>query len=156
MFLIEMFALIGGWFFFYKILKSRKKRVPKIKATIITLLFASLILRLSTDLYARLDRFIFSLGAQGEIPISASILKIPLNQNVNYCLQFTDKNQEKLLIISQRDDGQYCGEFWKFKKDKYLLLPYKILNEKHVLYWASPTLEIIAPRTGSENVFHKD
>lgn len=154
--LIKIFALIAGWLFFYKILKSRHRRLPKIKATIVTLLFASLIFRLSTDLYARADRFIFSWNSQGEIPLSASIFKIPPTQNANYCLQFIDQNHEKIPIISQRDDGQYCGEFWKFKKDKYLLLPYKILNEKQVLYWASPTLKIIAPRTGSEKAFHKN
>ncbi|WP_133135929.1 hypothetical protein [Legionella rowbothamii] len=155
-FWIKIVSLIAGWLFFYKILKSRNRNLPKIKATIITLLFASLIFQFGSDFYAKLNRFMFSMNAQGEIPISASILKIRPNQNANYCLQFTDKNHKKLSIISQGVDGQYCGEFWRLKKDQYLLLPYKILNEKQVLYWASPTLEIIAPRTGSEEEFHKN
>ncbi|STY29162.1 Uncharacterised protein [Legionella wadsworthii] len=150
MMLIKILALIAAWIFFFKILKSRNRRLPRLKATIITLIFASLILRLSTDFYAKTDRFIFSLNAKGEIPLSASILKIPPNQNANYCLQFTDHNHHKLQVISQRNDGQYCGEFWNFKKEPYLSLPYKIIDSKQILYWASPSLEIIAPRTGTE------
>lgn len=153
--LVKITALLAGWLLFYKILRSRNKSFPRIKATLATLLFATIILRLGTDLYASLDRFIFSLNAQGEIPLSASVLKIPAKQNANYCLQFTDENLKKLPVISQREDGQYCGEFWRFKTDKNLMVPYQIHNDEQMLYWASPTLKIIAPKTGLEKEFHK-
>lgn len=145
--MIKILALIAAWIFFYKILKSKNKSLPRLRATIITLLFASLIFQVSTNLYAKINRFIFSLNAAGEVPFSASVLKIPAQHNASYCSQFTDQNHKKLLIVSQREDGQYCGEFWQFKKDKYLMLPYKLINEKQILYWASPSLQIIGPRS---------
>ena len=143
MIFIKILALIASWIFFYQILKSKNKRIPKIKATIITLLFASFIMAASTDLYAKFNRFIFSLNESGEIPLSDSALKIPSNQNDNYCSQFTDQNNKPIQIVSQRSDGRYCGAFWRFNIDSPLMVPYKIINSNTILYWASPSLKII-------------
>lgn len=56
--LIKIIAVLLAWIFFYKILQARHKRMPGIKATIITLLFASLIITMSMGLYTRLDNVI--------------------------------------------------------------------------------------------------
>jgi hypothetical protein len=150
MIIIKILALIGSWLFFYSILKSRNKRLAGTKATIITLLFASLIFRLSTDLYARVDRALFALNKQGEVQLSISPLKIPSNQDKTYCNQFTDQNKNVIQKISERSDGKYCGEFWHFEKDKNLVLPYKIINLNQILYWASPSLKIIGSKQSLE------
>ncbi|MBA3535411.1 MAG: hypothetical protein H0T84_02195 [Tatlockia sp.] len=148
--MLKILALIGAWVFFYSILKARNKKIPGIKATVITLLFASLIFRLSYDLYARVDRAWFALKKQGEVQLSLSPLKIPPNQAQSYCNQFTDQNNNIIQQISERGDGKYCGQFWKFEKDKNLLLPYKIINSNQILYWASPSLKIIGSKQGLE------
>ncbi len=148
--IIKILALIAAWLFFYRILKSRNKRLPKLKSLLITLLFASLIFRVSTDLYAMINRAAFSLNKQGEVSLNNSPLKVPPNQNSTYCNQFTDQNKNPLPKLSQNAAGIYCGEFWRFEKNKNLMLPYKLINNNEVLYWASPSLQIIGSRQNLE------
>ncbi len=141
--ILKILALIASWVLFYKILKSRNKRLPGLKATLVTLLFAALIFRVATDIYGFGDRAFFSLNKQGEVKLSASPLRIPLNQDRTYCNQFTDHNKKPIDKISERKDGNYCGEFWKFDKED-LMLPYKIEGSQ-VEFWASPSLRIYGP-----------
>lgn len=156
MIMAKIIGLVVAWLFFYKVLKSRNKRIPGIKATIITLLFASLVFRFSTDLYSLIDKNIFTLNGQDEIPLIASPLKIPSNETQNYCNQFTDQNNKVIQTISERADGKYCGEFWKFKTEQNLMLPYKILNSTQIMYWASPTLRIIGAKENLEKSLNTD
>lgn len=51
---LKILGLIAAWILFYNILKLRQKRFPGTKALIITLLFASLIFRLGSNLYTHL------------------------------------------------------------------------------------------------------
>ncbi|MBA2648617.1 MAG: hypothetical protein H0U75_03280 [Legionella sp.] len=143
--IIKILALILAWYAFYRLLVSRNKRAPKLKATIITLIFASLIFNVANNLYGRINRSIFSMNAGGEVALSSTPLKIPANQDAGYCNKFSDEHHQKITRISERQDGKYCGEFWNFKTND-LKIPYKILNHSEILYWASPTLKIIAPR----------
>lgn len=152
MLVIKILALMGAWLFFYNILRSKNKRIPGVKATVITLLFATLIFRLTIDIYATMDRAVFSFNEEGKVHLIASPLKIPANQGLNYCKQFTDQNKRVIQKISVRKDGQYCGEFWKFESDNDLLLPYKILNANQVQYWASPSLQIIGSKESLEKI----
>lgn len=147
MLFIKLLALAGSWLLFYKILKSKNKSLPGTKATVITLLFAALIFRLATDAYAILDRAFFVFNDAGTVPLNASPLKIPLNQDVSYCNQFTDQNNKPIQRVSERSDGRYCGVFWKFEKDNNLMIPYKITNSNQIIYWASPSLRIIRSNT---------
>ncbi len=142
MFIANAVTLIIGWLFFYKILKARKKRFSGIKASLITLLFASLLFQISGDFSAVISRAYFSLNKSGEILLSESVLKIPENQSVHYCNQFRDQNNDVIHKTSDREDGRYCGEFWHFNKDKRFSLPYKIESSQSTLYWASPSLTI--------------
>jgi hypothetical protein len=146
MIILKILALLGAWLFFYKLLKYKNKKLAGTKASIITLLFAALIFRVSVDLYAMADRAIFSFNEQGEVRLSDSPLKIPAHQDVGYCSQFTDQDRKKIQIISERSDGKYCGEYWKFETDKELMLPYKVINSNQILYWASPSLKITGPK----------
>ncbi|MBA2709308.1 MAG: hypothetical protein H0U57_01750 [Tatlockia sp.] len=88
----------------------------------------------------------FGFNKQGEVSLASSPLKIPPNHNSTYCNQFTDQNKNSIQKISQNSDGFYCGEFWRFDKNKNLMLPYKIINSNEVLYWASPSLQIIGSK----------
>ncbi|MDP1602560.1 MAG: hypothetical protein Q8M03_04780 [Legionella sp.] len=148
--IIKIIALLVAWVFFYKILTLRNKRLPVIKATVITLLFAALIFQVSTDMYARIDRAFFSLNKQGEVALSASPLKIPATQDVRYCHQFTDQNKQVISKISERGDGKYCGEFWQFETNQNIILPFKLINADKIIYWVSPSLRIYGPGTSSE------
>ncbi|WED41858.1 hypothetical protein [Legionella cardiaca] len=144
--LIYLLGLIISWLFFYKILTARKVRLPKIKTTIIVILFSTLIYSFSYDLYAFIDRLIFSLNKQGEVSLSNSIFKIPPNQDIEYCKQFTDENGNEIKVVSNRKDGRYCGEFWRFQRKENILLPYKKINDAQLIYWASPSLKIITKK----------
>lgn len=147
MILIKIIAIITAWLLFYNLLKSRKKRLPKLKATIITLLFAALIFRVSMDLYARIDRAFFSFSAQGKIQLQLSPLKIPNDEDAaNYCKQFTDQYQRVIHVITERGGISYCGTFWQFPHQPDMTLPYKNLNSTQVIYWASPSLQIMGSR----------
>lgn len=53
---IKILALIAAWIFFYKVLKSRNKSLAGVKATVVTLLFATLIFQFSDNLIARMNR----------------------------------------------------------------------------------------------------
>lgn len=149
---IKILALLAGWLFFYKILKTRKKRLPGIKATIITLFFASLLFRLGYDLYAFIDKFYFSLSKQGETLLKNSPLKIPPNQDVGYCRQFKDQYGNIITKISHKDGEQFCGEFWRFEKDKNILIPFKISTSGETIYWATPFLKIYRGRVEDPKV----
>ncbi|MBA4697623.1 MAG: hypothetical protein H2069_09600 [Legionella sp.] len=59
MIMIKILAIVLAWVFFYKLLLSKNKRLPKLKATLITLLFASIILQVSMRLYSKMDQAIF-------------------------------------------------------------------------------------------------
>lgn len=150
MLIIKLLALAGAWLFFYNVLKSRNKILPGIKATVITLLFASLIFRFSADIYANIDRGWFALNKDGEVSLINSPLRIPANKDASYCNQFTDHNNKPIQKISVRNDGKYCGEFWKFDTNDNLKLPYKTINSNQTLYWASPSLQIFGSRESLE------
>lgn len=138
-------AFIAAWLFFYQLLKARNKKIPAIKASIVTLLFAALIIRLSTDLYAYVERAMFAFNKEGEVQLASSALKIPVQQGLSYCQQFTDQHKKVIKAVSRRADGEYCGEFWHFDSNTELTLPYKRINAAQIEYWASPTLTIIGP-----------
>jgi hypothetical protein len=143
---LKILALLAGWIFFYKILKSRNKSLAGLKATIITLLFASLLFRMGTELYAFVSKAYFSLDKQGETVLNASPLIVPADQNSTYCNQFTDQDKNKITKISEKNGDRYCGEFWGFEKNKTIIVPYKIQSNE-VIYWASPFLRIYVPKT---------
>ncbi|MBA2655945.1 MAG: hypothetical protein H0U70_03060 [Tatlockia sp.] len=155
MILIKILALIGSWILFFKLLKSRNKKFAGIKATLITLLFASLIFRFSTDLYALVNKTFFTFNKQGEIKLSESPLKIPIGQDGIYCNQFTNQENKPLQKISERSDGRYCGEFWRFERDKNLMIPYKINNLNQVIYWASPSLRIVGSKQNLDKTLNQ-
>lgn len=144
--MIYFIGLVLSWLFFYKILTAKKSRFPKIKATIIVLLFGSLIYKFSYDLLAVSSRALFSSTAQGSVELNQSPFRIPLNQDITYCNRFTDQNGQAITAISSREDGKYCGTFWRFDRNKAVFLPYKSLNEKQNIFWASPVLKIISPK----------
>lgn len=144
--LVYLLGLVLSWLFFYKILAAKNSRLPRLKATIVVLLFASLIYKFSYDLFAFTDRTYFSFGQQGTVELNKSPFRIPLNQDITYCDQFVDQHGKVVTAISIRDNGKYCGTFWRFEKNEPIFLPYKSLNEKQNIYWASPVLKIIAPK----------
>lgn len=83
----------------------------------------------------------------GEIQIADSPMLVPKSKNSDdYCNQFTDQDGNPLNVISVRDDGTYCGSYFNFYKDKYLMIPYKILKNGKAEYWASPEFRIIGPQ----------
>lgn len=47
MIILKIVAIIAAWLLFYSVLKARNKRIPGIKATVVTLLFATLIFQFS-------------------------------------------------------------------------------------------------------------
>lgn len=81
MIFLEALALIAAWIFFYKILKSRNKRLAKLKATIITLLFASLVLTLSRQLYTKLDQVFMPTPNETQRPAIEKAADNEKNQN---------------------------------------------------------------------------
>jgi hypothetical protein len=143
---IAIIGLMIAWYFFYSILRARATRAPKIKAAIILLLFSPLVFKLSHDLYAVSLRTIFAVNSVGEVALTASPFKIPLNQDVSYCKRFTNEQGEFIKVVSIREDERYCGEFWRFKKGKEIYIPYKDYNTTQSIYWASPSLKIIGPK----------
>ncbi|MDP3269370.1 MAG: hypothetical protein Q8M40_10020 [Legionella sp.] len=140
--LIYILAFVLAWLFFYKILVGNSTRLPKLKTTIIVLLFSSLIYAFSYDLYSFFNRAAFSFKKQGEIELTNSPFKIPPNQDASYCTRFTDQNGTVINTISTRADGRYCGTFWRFNTKNSIFLPYRIINDKQRIYWASPELQI--------------
>ncbi|MGQ3890071.1 hypothetical protein ACQUW5_13700 [Legionella sp. CNM-1927-20] len=144
--IISLLAIVIFWILIYRVIRGRTPFRRKVKTTIVVLLFASLILSFSHDIYARVSRLLFSFNKQGEVELVTSPLRIPPNQDATYCRQFTDQRGRVIQLVSSRDDGRYCGEFWRFKTDKSILIPYKNLNNNQTIYWASPTLQIIGPR----------
>jgi hypothetical protein len=84
------------------------------------------------------------MSAPGEILLSVSPMKIPKNDKSKSCCdQFTDENGHKLNIISSREDGEYCGIYWKFYEQKTIFVPYKKTPDGKIKYWAAPGTMII-------------
>ncbi|WP_131781343.1 hypothetical protein [Legionella gresilensis] len=144
--IISLLAIAIVWNLIYRVIRGRTSFSRKVKTTIVVLLFSSLIIRFSHDIYASVSRLMFSFNKQGEVELVNSPLKIPPNQDATYCRQFTDQKGRVIEVVSSRDDGRYCGEFWHFKSDKSILIPYKTLNNNQTIYWASPSLKIIGPK----------
>lgn len=144
--LIYLLGLILSWIFFYNILKAKNVRLPKLKTTLIVFMFASLIYEFSYSIYAVIDRTFFSLQQDGTIELNQSLFRIPLNQDMDYCKQFSDQDGKAITMVSSREDGRYCGIFWRFEKNNLLFIPYKKLNAKQTVYWASPELKIITTK----------
>lgn len=144
--LIYLLGLILSWIFFYNILKAKNVRLPKLKTTLIVFMFASLIYEFSYSIYAVIDRSFFSLQRDGTVELTQSPFRIPLNQDMDYCNQFKDQEGKVITMVSSRDDGKYCGTFWRFEKNKPLFIPYKKLNAKQTVYWASPVLKIVTTK----------
>ncbi|KTD17681.1 hypothetical protein [Legionella jordanis] len=141
---VYLLGLLIAWILFYNILTRRRVRFPKLKTTIIVLLFSGLIVAFSNNLYAFFDRLLFSLNKAGEVALVNSPFKIPANQDANYCKQFKDQDGHEITVVSVRSDGRYCGDFWRFKERVDIFLPYKHFNNQQWIYWASPNLQIIA------------
>jgi hypothetical protein len=143
--IVSFVGLLVAWILFSKVIRAKTSTGHKIKVTLVVLLFASLIIQFSHDLYAYTLRSIFSFNQQGKIYLVDSPFKIPTNQDREYCKQFKDQHGNPIEKISTRDDGRYCGEFWRFKTKEHLEVPYKTLDENHLIYWASPDLQIVGP-----------
>ena len=141
--IISLIGVIIAWTIIYRVIKGRTPLRLKIKATLVVLLFSSLILTFSQDIYAAFSRAIFSFNKQGELELINSPLRVPSNSDTTYCHQFTDRQGNTIKVVSVRDDGRYCGEFWRFKNKQSILIPYKNLNANQTIYWASSSLQII-------------
>ncbi len=141
--LLSILGLVLAWFFISKIIRAKTNTGRNIKVTIVVLLFASLIIKFSHDLYALTQRTIFSFHKLGDVALEESPFKIPANQDKRYCQQFTDQKGRPIETVSVREDGKYCGEYWRFKSKKTLLLPYITGPSNETIYWASPTLQIV-------------
>ena len=57
--LMYLVGLLLSWLLFYKLFKSKKSSFPKIKSTIIVLLFSSIIYQFSTNFYNFINRNLF-------------------------------------------------------------------------------------------------
>jgi hypothetical protein len=66
--LIYLLGFILGWLFFYKILVARRKRFPKLKATIIVLLFSSLVYQFGDTIYSTTNRLLGNIEKQEDVP----------------------------------------------------------------------------------------
>ncbi|KTC66651.1 hypothetical protein Lade_1309 [Legionella adelaidensis] len=143
---ISLVVLVLAWLFFSKVIKGKTTASRRVKAAIVVLLFATLLLRFSQDLYATISRALFSMKKQGDVELTTSPFSIPGNQNNSYCRQFKNQYGEPIEVISTREDGRYCGDFWGFKTKQKLYLPYQNYDASHAIYWASPTLQIVGPR----------
>ncbi|STX29422.1 Uncharacterised protein [Legionella beliardensis] len=143
--IISLLGIVIAWNIIYRVIKGRTPLRRKVKTTLVVLLFSSLILRFSHDIYAGLSRAIFSFNKQGEIELINSPLRVPPNQDATYCHQFKNQHGQVIDVVSTRGDGKYCGEFWQFKDKKSLLIPYK-LNANQTIYWVSPSLQIVGPK----------
>jgi hypothetical protein len=77
--LVGIVGLILAWIFFSKVIKAKTPTSRKVKTTLVVLLFATLILRFSHDFYAWVSRTLFSFNKQGEVALSASPLRVPVN-----------------------------------------------------------------------------
>lgn len=143
--IVGIAGLLIAWILFSKVIQAKTQTRRNIKAAIVVLLFATLILRFSHDLYSWISRTAFSAKKQGEIALIYSPLRIPENQENSYCQRFSTPDGQPIMNISVRDDGRYCGEFWGFETNKEIVLPYKDIGNNRVEYWASPGLRIIGP-----------
>ncbi|RUQ91507.1 hypothetical protein [Legionella septentrionalis] len=148
--MIEKMIILGMlllfWIVLYRIFISKRSRIPKLKATIVVLLFSSLLFQFGYDLHAFLARSLFSLQKEGEVALPASPLRIPAQENNSYCNRFMDQHGQPLTTVSVREGERFCGKFWRLDRKKVLYIPYKMLNDKQVMYWASPALQIIGPK----------
>jgi hypothetical protein len=151
--IIGLIGIIIAWNIIYRVIKGRTPLRRQVKTTLVVLLFSSLILRFSYDIYATLSRAIFSFNKQGDIELINSPLRVPSNSDTTYCHQFTDRQGNIIKVVSVRSDGRYCGEFWQFKNKQSILIPYKNLNANQMIYWASPSLQIIGPKIPSSHFF---
>ena len=85
------------------------------------------------------------MGANGEIQLAYSPLKVPKNQNNYYCDRFTDSKGNLLNRSTVGDKHLFCGIFWNMGEHDVVFLPYKLLGNNKAIYWASPELKIIGP-----------
>ena len=116
-----------------------------IKLGILVLFLSPFIAKLSYDFYATASRQLFLMGANGEIQLAYSPLKVPKNQNSHYCDRFTDSKGNLLNSSTIGDKSLFCGHYWGMGEHNVVFLPYKLLGDNKAVYWASPELKIIGP-----------
>jgi hypothetical protein len=125
--------------------KSRALKVA-IALPVLTLFFPQ-IAELTYDKYASISRGLFSLHANGQVNLNASLLKVPKGVSaVNYCKKFKKTNGKELNEYTL-DDEEYCGIVWREQPyAKTVFLPYRLLESGKAVYWLSPSLQLIGPK----------
>ncbi|HGT2643472.1 TPA: hypothetical protein ACM2VO_002426 [Legionella pneumophila] len=143
--LIILLGLVLAWCILFSIFNEKSARRLGIKLGILVLFLSPFIARLSYDFYAIASRQLFLMGANGEIQLAYSPLKVPKNQSNHYCDRFTDSKGNSLNRSTVRDKHLFCGIFWNMGEYDVVFLPYKLLGDNKAIYWASPELKIIGP-----------
>ncbi len=142
---IIVLGLVLTWCILFSIFNEKSSRRLGIKLGILVLFLSPFIAKLSYDFYATASRQLFLMGANGEIQLAYSPLKVPKTQNNHYCDRFTDSKGNLLNRSTIGDKHLFCGVFWNMGKHDVVFLPYKLLGNNKAIYWASPELKIIGP-----------
>nr|WP_284499465.1 hypothetical protein [Legionella maioricensis] len=140
-----MLGLVLTWCILFSIFNEKSSQRLGIKLGILVLFLSPFIAKLSYDFYATASRQLFLMGANGEIQLAYSPLKVPKNQNNHYCDRFTDSKGNLLNRSTVGDKHLFCGVFWNMGEHDVVFLPYKLLDNNKAIYWASPELKIIGP-----------
>ncbi|HFD2288512.1 TPA: hypothetical protein ACF2PX_002767, partial [Legionella pneumophila] len=142
---IIVLGLVLTWCILFSIFDEKSSRRLGIKLGILVLFLSPFIAKLSYDFYATASRQLFLMGANGEIQLAYSPLKVPKTQNNHYCDRFTDSKGNLLNRSTIGDKHLFCGVFWNMGEHDVVFLPYKLLGNNKAIYWASPELKIIGP-----------
>ena len=145
--LIIFLGPVLTWWILYSIFTEKSHSKLGLKLGALVLLLSPVLGKFSYETYAALSRQIFLMNSNGEIRLDVSPLKIPQDKpNDNYCNQFKNSDGNPLDIFSLGNDGNaYCGNFLGLYDQQPVYLPYKLINDKQAMYWASPELKIIGP-----------
>ncbi|HHF7367770.1 TPA: hypothetical protein ACPSKY_002914 [Legionella bozemanae] len=138
-------GLVLTWCILFSIFNEKSSRRLGIKLGILVLFLSPFIAKLSYDFYATASRQLFLMGANGEIQLAYSPLKVPKTKNNHYCDRFTDSKGNLLKCSTVGDKHLFCGIFWNMGEHDVVFLPYKLLGNNKAIYWASPELKIIGP-----------
>jgi len=142
--IVIFLGLITTWFILFSILSEKKPLILGLKIGVLVLACLPFIANLSQDLYASISRqwFILS-GANGEINLAYSPMRVPNLKNKGYCDQFKDDKGNPLNQFSSGENNSFfCGIYSGMGK-QVVFVPYKIIDKNTAIYWASPELKIV-------------
>lgn len=148
--LLTLISAIVVWWMLYILFTSTKKSEIAIVTFVIAILLFPYYSKAGYFLYGSISKWLYQRNANGEIQLDDSSLKRPANAPSDYCNQFTDDRGDPLTMnwnISK--DKMYCGYFWGLvnNNEQVVFVPYKLLPNNKVEYWADPDLKIVGSIT---------